>query len=62
MLEAWIIEELKRREEEVQEQPRIECPVPEGLPLPKDTEVVESDRGVITIDISTGEPYEETED
>jgi hypothetical protein len=61
MLEPWIIEQIRRREEERrrnEERPRLELPVPEGWPTRNDAEDEEEEedrdepkRGVVIIGI-----------
>jgi hypothetical protein len=56
MLDAYVIEEIKRRERDRgrDERPAVELPVP-GPPLPQEREggEDESDRGVVIIDYSS---------
>jgi hypothetical protein len=60
MLEPWIIEQIRRREEERrrnEERPRLELPVPEAWPARNDAEDEEEEdrdepkRGVVIIGI-----------
>jgi len=54
MLPPFIIEQIRRREEEYRrhyEQPQIELPVPSNLPQPVAPEKQDDDRGVIIIDL-----------
>jgi hypothetical protein len=57
MLDAYVIEEIKRRERESgrDERPAAELPVPGPVPPPQDDgrERGESDRGVVIIDYSS---------
>ncbi len=57
MLDAFIIEEIKRREEERQRRqddnrPRQELPIPQRPPRRDEPDEPESDRGVVIIDFS----------
>lgn len=57
MLDVFIIEEIKRREREMERRqdegrPRQQLPVPEPLPKRRDDNDVPSDRGVVIIDYS----------
>ena len=55
MLDAFIIEEIKRREEERQDRrPRLELPIPEPAPHRQNDRHEEEDpqRGVVIIDYS----------
>jgi hypothetical protein len=56
MLDAYIIEEIKRREEERQrresERPTVQIPPPEPDRLPQQSEEDKPQRGVIIIDYS----------
>ncbi len=56
MLDAFIIEEIKRRERErsVDDRPVVELPVPQppSPPLHRDDEPGDRDRGVVIIDYS----------
>ena len=55
MLDAFIIEEIKRREEERQDRrPRLELPIPEPTPHRQNDRREEEDpqRGVVIIDYS----------
>ncbi len=60
MLDAFIIEEIRRREREREQRrdrdrPRQELPIPERPPEDSDAPE-ESDRGVVIIDYSLGGP------
>ena len=54
MLDAFIIEEIKRRERETHdsERPSIQIPLPEPSQLPQQSEEEKPQRGVIIIDYS----------
>ncbi|MBL8601694.1 MAG: hypothetical protein JNK72_07210 [Myxococcales bacterium] len=58
MLPPYIIEEIRRREQQQRqyEQPRIELPLPSAVPdrSPKQEERDDADRGVIIIDLLDG--------
>ncbi|HSN91937.1 MAG TPA: hypothetical protein VLS93_11970 [Anaeromyxobacteraceae bacterium] len=57
MLDAYVIEEIRRRERESgrEERPVAELPVPDPVPVPEDEgrERGERDRGVVIIDYSS---------
>lgn len=58
MLNAWIIEKIREEEKkkEVDERPRIQCPVPEDYPRSTEEEKpIEKDRGVFIIKIGEDE-------
>lgn len=57
MLDAFIIEEIKRREQDRQrrqdsERPSIQIPLPEPSRIPQQSEEEKPQRGVIIIDLS----------
>jgi hypothetical protein len=60
MLDAFIIEEIKRREGErgLEDRPVVELPVPQppqpAQPVHRDDEPGDRDRGVVIIDYSAG--------
>lgn len=54
MLPPYIIEQIRRREEEQRrhyEQPQIEIPLPSNMPRPSAPEQHDDDRGVVIIDL-----------
>jgi hypothetical protein len=53
MLPPYIIEQIRRREEELrkQQQPQLEIPLPSNLPRPSPPERHDDDRGVVIIDL-----------
>jgi hypothetical protein len=53
MLPPYIIEQIRRREEDLrkQQQPQIELPLPSNLPRPSPPERHDDDRGVVIIDL-----------
>lgn len=55
MLDAFIIEEIKRREQEREDRPRLELPLPDRRPQRQNDSAEEEDapsRGVVIIDYS----------
>ena len=60
MLDAWIIEKIRERDEKQEDdRPTIQLPVPQDLPRAPKPEKVEPSRGVIVIDIGGREDEEE---
>ncbi len=60
MLPPFIIEQIRRREEDqrhrVHDQPQVELPVPSNYPLPAGPERTDDDdRGVVIIDLIGGD-------
>jgi hypothetical protein len=59
MLDAFIIDEIRRREQEAErrrdeQRPRKELPLPQRIPVNPEDEEPSSDRGVTIIDYSIG--------
>lgn len=55
MLPPYIIEQIRKREDEHRRgddaQPRIELPLPTNMPMPKPEERNDQERGVVIIDL-----------